>query len=145
MAKAKTDVEKRNTALVAKLDAAVEEMTARSDDFDVDKMLMDIMAAETLDDALGSDVVHLADIIGVPFTVNSVDLQKSTMDTSLIPNYAVIHATLEDGSSVIITTGAVQIVGLLIKCHAEQWFPQKFVATATDTASGNTVYKLARP
>lgn len=143
MAVAKTEIEKREAALQKMVDDAVADMTA--DEFDVGKMITDIMAAETLDDVLGTNVIGLRDIIGTPMTIHSAELQKSTFEDSPMPTYSVMRVEFDDGERALVTSGAVQVVAALVKFHHEGWFPTRVSSVAIETGSGNTVIKLTKP
>lgn len=139
---AKTDLDKRREASLAVAAKAMAEMQAG--EFDTEQMMFDIMEAQSIDDILDSDVVHLKDIIGTPFTVESAELQKSEYADSFIPAYAVMHVAFDDGTKAIVTTGATQVVAALVKAHSAGWFPFRVSTAMLTTSNGNDVIKLVR-
>jgi len=130
----------RKDQLLAVANAAMSEM--RSDEYDAEEALLQILEAESIEDALSSDVVHLTDIIGTTMTVHSATLQESKFADSMMPAYAVMRVEFEDGSKAIVTTGATQPLSVLITAQAKQWFPFKCSSVMLTAASGNDVIKL---
>ena len=138
----KTDIEKSRAKTLAAAQSAMAEM--QSGEFDSEKMMFDIMEADSLDAILESDVVHMKDIIGTPITVNSAELQKSEYEASFIPAYAVMRVTYDDGTDAIVTTGATQIVATLVKAHSAGWFPFRVSTVMLQTGAGNDVIKFVK-
>jgi len=125
--------------------AAIAEMSeGDATDFDPERMILDIMEAQNLDDILESTAVHLKDIIGVPFTINSVKLQDSEYTDSTLPKYAVIFATLDDGENIVITTGATTVVAQCVKAHMLKGFPWRVSSSMATSAKGFDVVKLRK-
>lgn len=137
------DIAPDRAQAIAVAQAAMAEM--KSTEFDTEQMLVDIMQAQSMDDILGSEVVHLKDIIGVPFTVLSAELQESKFEDSFIPAYAVMRVKFDDGNTAIVTTGASQVVATLVKMHANKWFPYRVGTAMLTTSKGNDVVKFVKP
>lgn len=108
------------------------------------EMALAVMDAKSDDDVFGSTVLHLKDMIGTPFTIDRAWLTDSEYVDGL-PAYTIMEATLDDGSTAIITTGATNVVAAVINFHVRDRFPIR-VDTKTDTTkSGYEVVKLIRP
>jgi hypothetical protein len=132
------------TKLPAAIQAAINEMSEQDGEFDPERMILDIMEATSLDDILESTAVHLKDIIGVPFTINSAKLQDSDYDESTLPKYAVIFATLDDGENIVITTGAATVVAQVVKAHMMKGFPWRVSSSLATSSRGYDVIKLRK-
>lgn len=109
------------------------------------EMALAVMDADSDDKVFGSTVIHLGDIIGQPFTINHAWLTDSDY-TEGLPAFAIIEAEMDDGQSVVITCGGVNIVAALINFHARKRFPIR-VDTMEDgpTKNGFYVKKFIRP
>ncbi len=144
------NVAKTNTTVVVDRREELQQMAAtaiaamKSTEFDTEQMMFDIMDADSIDDILGSEVLHLRDIIGVPFTVNGAELQDSTYEVGFMPVYAVMRVTFDDGQSGIVTTGAAQVVATLVAATAKEWFPFRVSTVEIITSSGNSVVKFVK-
>ncbi len=113
-------------------------------EYNPERMILDIMEAQSIDDILESTAVHLRDIIGVPFTINRVKLQESDYEASTLPKYAVIFATLDDGENVVITTGAATVVAQCVKATMEGWLPMRVSSSVAVSSKGYDVVKLRK-
>lgn len=124
------------------IQAAIKEM--KQADFDGEQLVLDIMDSRTVEDILESAAIHLKDIIGVPFTINRVVLQDSSYEESVLPAYAVIFASFDDGTNAVITTGATTVVAQCVKMHKEGWYPQRVSSSAAVSSKGYDVIKLCK-
>lgn len=138
-------IERSREALMAQAQAAMGEMKS-SNEYSMDDVMFDTMAATSLDELLngGGDVIHLKDIIGVPFTINRAELQDSKYADGL-PAYVVMHVTFDDGTDGVVITGATQIVSGCIKMHSEGWFPARVSTIMLTSSNGNDVIKFSKP
>ena len=140
---AKNEVATRKESAMAVAQKAIVEMSS-SGEFDYEEMITGIMEAESIDELLSSEVVHLKDIIGTPFTVHSAQVQQSEYKDSFLPVYAVMKVTYDDGREAIVTTGATQVVAVMVKAHASGFFPFRCSTSMTTTSNGNDVVKLIK-
>jgi hypothetical protein len=121
--------------------AAVVEMTRP--DQTAEEIALQILQATSIDQILGSTVVHLQDMVGVPFLVTEALLTKSDYEDGL-GAYTVMSAIMGDGSKAVITSGAQNVVAQVIAMHSGKHFPQWCMATKTESKAGFTVYRLQR-
>ena len=99
-----------------------------------------ILAAESADDVLSSQSTTAAtDLVGVPLQVANVRWMQSRVKDAAIPVFALIDAVRgDDGSKVLVTCGAIQVMAQLVKLQKLGAFPidLKIVQKDTPTAAG---------
>lgn len=134
------DLAKRKEEMQAQLAATIAEM--KSDDFDPEQLMLDVMEAQTIDDILGDSVVHMKEIIGTPMTVHSAQLQNSGFEESAIPAYAVMRVQFDDGRRAVVTCGALQVVMALIAAQKRGFFPFRCSSVMVTSSKGNDVIRL---
>jgi hypothetical protein len=120
--------------------------------FDIASQVIDKIATATtpdeMFDAQESGPGDLADYVNIPLTVSNVRVQRSaeqyTKNGEGLGVYAVFDAETADGETLLISTGAVNVVTSLYKAQISGWLPMKCRFTAKVTANG-TLYRVARP
>jgi hypothetical protein len=122
--------------------AAIAEMQAT--EFDSEQMMFDILEANSLDDILDSQVVHLKDIIGIPITILSAQLQESKFEDGMIPAYAVMRVEFDSGERAVVTCGASQVIAALVKAQIAGWYPFRCNTVSIKTGAGFEVIKLTK-
>lgn len=111
---------------------------------DPNRMLDDIVNADSIDailDGGSGNLVHLKDMLTVPFTVSSVALRESDYQDGA-GAFAIIDATLDDDTAVVITTGSSTILAQLIRMVQLSAFPIRVRATQSDKATKAGYYPL---
>lgn len=95
-------------------------MTASGTSEDI---IRSIMVAEDLDDILGSAVtIKFEDIIGVPMTIDKVQLNTSDYEGGLAA-YVVMFVTFDDDDTGIVTCGAESVVAQCIRMFEKGYIP----------------------
>ena len=120
---------------------AITEMTVP--DQSAEEIALSIIEATSIDQILGSTVLHLQDMVGTPFLLVSAKLTASDYQDGL-GAYTVMNAILSDGSPAVITTGATNVVSQVIAMHSGDYFPQWVVASEAETSKGFKVMRLNR-
>ncbi len=142
---AKTDSSTLVKSVGEQIQLAITEMKVQPGEFDYEKMLSDIFEADSLDAALDTaDVVHLQDIIGTPITIRGAHLADSDFAGSVLPVFAIMDVTYDNGDEAIVTVGATQCVALLVKAHTAGWFPMRVNTRSDTTSAGNTVIRFVK-
>lgn len=118
---------------------AITEMTVP--DQSAEEIALSIIEATSIDQILGSTVLHLQDMVGTPFLLVSAKLTASDYQDGL-GAYTVMNVILADGSPAVITTGSTNVVSQVIAMHGGDYFPQWVVASEATAASGFKVYRL---
>lgn len=144
MAKTPATIDHREAAIARARDKVMQAITEMTvPDQTAEEIALSIIDSTSIDDILGSQVVHLQDIIGTPFLLLSAKLTKSDYEDGL-GAYTVMTATMGDGTRAVITTGATNVVAQVIAMHQGGHFPQWVVATQAESSGGFTVYRLSR-
>lgn len=104
-----------------------------------------ILSAETADDVLKPQNTTAAeDMVGVPLHISAVRWMQSRVKDAAIPVFALIEGTRgDDGSSVIVTCGAVQVMAALLRLSSiGALTSQPVVITRKDTPTAAGYYPL---
>ncbi len=134
-------IDNDKSAALNEMREAIRSMIAKSD-VTAEEIALQIISADTLDGILGSTAIGLDDMIGVPFTIERVELRESEFADGL-PAYAVMHATLDDGESVIITSGATSVVAQCVSMVQGGFLPVRVSSRKPSKPTANGYYPVS--
>lgn len=108
-----------------------------------EEIAYDILQANTLEEILGSTVLHMEDLEGQSFMVKGASLTASDYKEGL-GAYAVIDAVMGNGERAVIISGATNVVAQLIAMHAKKFYPAWVQFKSAQTGSGFTAWRLVK-
>lgn len=139
-----TDIEVRDEVtiqetLVARIQTEAPELFQEGDDV-MERIVADIMAAESIDDVDGTPAMDPDEVIGRPFRVEGFRMQPGDFGY-----YAVIHGRLLDsGDRVVVTCGGARLLAQLFQYHRMGGFPLVRTLNRAETRAGFRTYWLER-
>jgi len=107
-----------------------------------EEMALAILNATSIDDILGSTIRKMNEVEG-SFLVVGANLNESDFQEGL-GAYAVLDTLHPDGTRVLVTSGATNVVAQLVAMHAGSHFPQWVKFKSDTTKAGFTVWKLVK-